>query len=109
MAHALISSVRRRRRDLAILKTLGFVRRQISTTVAWQATTFAMAAVLVGLPLGIVAGRWGWRLTAEQLGVAATPITPPMTLLAIAVGAIVAAPSGWLAGRLRAALVLHSE
>jgi ABC-type antimicrobial peptide transport system permease subunit len=114
VAHALVSSVRRRRRDLAILKTLGFVRRQVSATVAWQATTFALMAVLVGLPLGIAAGRWAWRLTAEQLGVASPPISPPLPILAIATGAVVtanliAAPPGWVAGRLRPALVLHSE
>ena len=91
VAHALASSVRRRRRDLAIFKTLGFVRGQVSATVAWQATTFALVAVLVGLPLGIAAGRWAWRLTAEQLGVASPPVTPPLLILAIATGAVVAA------------------
>src|SRR5205085_1103273 len=30
LAHTLVTSVRRRSRDLAILKTLGFVRRQVS-------------------------------------------------------------------------------
>lgn len=44
VAHALVTSVRRRRRDLAVLKTLGFVRGQVSQTVAWQATTFALVA-----------------------------------------------------------------
>jgi hypothetical protein len=114
VAHALVSSVRRRRRDLAILKTLGFLRGQVSATLAWQATTFALVAVLVGLPLGIAAGRWVWLLTAEQLGVASPPISPPLPILAIATGAVVAAnliaaPPGWVAGRLRPALVLHSE
>jgi hypothetical protein len=114
VAHALISAVHRRRRDLAILKTLGFVRGQISATVAWQATTFALVAVLFGLPLGVAAGRWAWRLTAEQLGVASPPVSPPLPILAIAAGAVVtanliAAPPGWVAGRLRPAPVLHSE
>src|SRR5439155_20129368 len=39
IAHALVTSVRRRRRDLAILKTLGFVRSQVRGAVAWQAST----------------------------------------------------------------------
>jgi ABC-type antimicrobial peptide transport system permease subunit len=114
VAHALVSSVRRRRRDVAILKTLGFVRGQVSAMVAWQATTFALVAVLVGLPLGMAAGRWAWRLTAEQLGVASPPVSPPLPVLAIAAGAVtaanlIAAPPGWVAGRLRPALVLHTE
>ena len=91
VAHALVSSVRRRRRDVAILKTLGFVRAQVSAVVVWQATTFALVRVLVGLPLGIAAGRWAWRLTAEQLGVASPPVSPPLPMLAIAAGTVVAA------------------
>jgi hypothetical protein len=82
--------------------------------VAWQATTFALVAVLFGLPLGVAAGRWAWRLTAEQLGVASPPVSPPLRTLAIAAGTVVAAnliaaPPGWVAGRLRPAPVLHSE
>ncbi len=34
----LVASVRQRRRDLALLKTIGFVRRQLASVVAWQAT-----------------------------------------------------------------------
>ena len=114
VAHSLVSSIRRRRRDLAILKTLGFVRRQVSATVAWQATTFAVVAILVGVPIGIAAGRWAWRLTAEQLGVATPPVTPLLPVLAVAAGTVmaanlVAAPPGWVAGHLRPAPVLRSE
>jgi ABC-type lipoprotein release transport system permease subunit len=70
VAHALVTSVRRRRRDLAVLKTLGLVRRQVAATIAWQATTFAVVALSLGLPLGIAVGRWAWQLTAAALGVA---------------------------------------
>jgi len=62
----LTSSVRRRRRDLAILKTIGFVRRQILATVAWQATTLAVLAVLIGIPAGVALGNWTWRLVADS-------------------------------------------
>jgi hypothetical protein len=114
VTHALVSSTRRRRRDLAILKTLGFLRRQVSATVAWQATAFATAAVLVGLPLGVAVGRWAWQLVAVQLGVVPEPIVPPLGVLAIAGGALlaanlIAAMPGWVAGRLLPALVLRSE
>jgi hypothetical protein len=114
VAHALVTSVRRRRRDLAILKTLGFVRGQISQTVAWQATTFALAAGLLGVPLGIAGGRWAWRVVAQQLGVAAGPVVPAGSVLAIATGALlvanlVAAGPGWTAARIQPAAVLRSE
>jgi hypothetical protein len=114
VTHALVTSVRRRRRDLAILKTLGFVRSQVSQTVAWQATTFALLAALLGVPLGIAGGRWAWRLVAEQLGVASGPVVPPAAVLAIAAGALLAANlaaagPGWAAARIRPATVLRSE
>src|SRR5512132_1187056 len=114
IAHALISSVRRRRRDLAILKTLGLARGQVSQTVAWQATIFALVAGLLGVPLGLVGGRWAWRLVAEQLGVAVGPVVPPFPLLAIAGGALlivnlIAAGPGWAAARIHPAVALRSE
>ena len=71
VTHALVASVRRRRRDFAILKTLGFARRQVSATVVWQASTMLVIALAVGLPLGVAAGRWAWTVVAEQLGTAA--------------------------------------
>ncbi len=58
VTHALISCTRTRRSDLAILKTLGFLRGQVTATIAWQASTFAVIALALGLPLGLTAGRW---------------------------------------------------
>ena len=49
VAHTLVTSVRRRRRELAILKTIGFVTRQVRATVAWQATAIAGASVAVAV------------------------------------------------------------
>ena len=53
---ALVSSLRRRRRELAVLKTLGFSRRQVRATVAWQASTVAAVGLVVGIPLGLLVG-----------------------------------------------------
>jgi predicted lysophospholipase L1 biosynthesis ABC-type transport system permease subunit len=85
VGHALITGVRRRRRDLAVLKTLGFDRRQVRTTVAWQATTLAAVGLLVGLPLGIVVGNLAWRVVADGLGVSTATVTPALVLLALPV------------------------
>jgi ABC-type lipoprotein release transport system permease subunit len=114
VTHALVTSVRRRRRDLAVLKTLGFVRGQVAATVAWQASTFAVVALGLGLPLGIAAGRWAWQLTAAALGVASGPVVPLLAIVAAASGTVLAvnlaaAVPGWAAGRLRPATVLRSE
>jgi predicted lysophospholipase L1 biosynthesis ABC-type transport system permease subunit len=114
LGHALITSIRRRRRDLSILKTLGFLRRQVSATVAWQATTVATIALVVGIPIGIAAGRWAWTLFARQLGVAAKPVAGWWAvLLAIPatwlVANVVAAIPGRAAARMQPAAALRSE
>jgi putative ABC transport system permease protein len=114
VTHALVASVRRRRRDFAILKTLGFARRQVSATVAWQASTLLVIALAVGLPLGVAAGRWAWTVVAEQLGTTAEPVTPLLVvLLTIPAGLLlanlVAALPARVASRLKPATVLRSE
>src|SRR5207237_10595708 len=72
----MVTSVRRRRRDLAILKTIGFVRRQVSATVAWQATAIVTVSLVIGLPLGVAAGRWAWSGFANALGVVPESVVP---------------------------------
>ena len=54
IAQTLVTSVRRRRRDLAILKAVGFVGRQVRASVAWQATAIAGT----GLACRPAARRW---------------------------------------------------
>jgi len=114
LIHVLFTSVRRRRPDLAILKVLGLLPSQVLGTVLWQASALAAAALLVGLPLGVLAGRWAWVLFAASAGVAPTTDIPvalvlaaiPVTLLlAIAI----AAGPGWAAARISPAGILRSE
>ena len=69
MGHALVSSVRRRRRDFAILLTLGLLKREVGYVVAWQASVVAAIAAVIGIPLGLVCGRSLWSLFADQIGV----------------------------------------
>ena len=65
LVHSLVSLVRTHRRDLAMLKTLGFTRSQVAATTAWQGTAFVAVALVVGVPLGIGGGRWVWQLVAD--------------------------------------------
>ena len=114
LAHVLLTGVRRRRRDLALLKTLGFTRSQVLGVVAWEASAFAAVALLAGLPLGVLAGRWAWAYFADAAGASAQAVVPlPAVLLAIPVTLLIvnliAAWPGWTAARLRPALVLRAE
>ena len=114
LAQVLVTTTRRRRRDLAVVKTLGFVRRQVSAAVAWQATTLAALALLIGLPLGVAGGRWAWALFAGSVGVgpgAAVPLSTialvvPVTLV---LANVIAAGPGWAAARVKPAVALRTE
>jgi ABC-type lipoprotein release transport system permease subunit len=55
LTHVLLTGARRRR-DLAVLQTLGLTRSQVIRVVSWQASARAMTSLLAGLPLGVVAG-----------------------------------------------------
>jgi ABC-type antimicrobial peptide transport system permease subunit len=110
----LIASVRRRRRDLALLKTLGFTRRQLAATVAWQASVAVGIGTIVGIPVGIVIGRALWDVFAHQIDAVAQPFVPGLTIVAIGVGAIVlanvvATVPGRLAAATPTALMLRAE
>ena len=114
LAHVLVTAVRRRRRDLAMLKTLGLVRRQVLSVVEWQALSLAGVALLIGVPLGLLAGRWAWELFASSAGLApAASIPVALVLLTVPVtavaAALIAAWPGRAAARIRPATVLRAE
>jgi ABC-type antimicrobial peptide transport system permease subunit len=89
VGHALVTSVRRRRRDLALLKTLGFNRCQVRASIAWQATTIATVGLVIGIPVGLIIGRFGWGLVADGLGITTAVETPAFALLLSVPGVVV--------------------
>ncbi len=110
----LAASTRRRRRDLALLKTLGFTHRQLATTVAWQASVAAVVGAVVGVPFGIIVGRWLWTLFAEQIYAVPRPTVPDLQMGLVVVGAlvlanVVAAIPGRTAARTPTAVLLRAE
>jgi hypothetical protein len=110
----LIASVRRRRRDLALLKTLGFTGRQLAAAIAWQSTIALLIGTVVGVPLGIALGRWLWDLFARNIHAVPAPSVPALSVVLIAFGAIalanvVAFLPGRIAARTPTALLLRSE
>ena len=52
LVYTLLTAIRRRRRDLAVLKALGFLRRDVARTVTVQALTLGAVALVIGLPVG---------------------------------------------------------
>ncbi len=109
-----VASAGRRRRDFAILRTIGLLRRQLSAITAWQVTTLTALALLAGLPLGVAAGHWAWGLFTADVGISPSAITPMPLVLLMIPGAILAAnaialPPGRHSARLNPAAVLRSE
>jgi hypothetical protein len=114
LAITLITSVRRRRRELAVLKTLGFTAGQLAASIAIQAGVAAVIGCAVGIPLGIAAGRALWDLFAGQIHAVPVPTVPADTVAVIGLAAVVlavlaASVPGRLAARTRTSQLLRVE
>ena len=81
LSAAVAASARRRRRELAILQALGLTRRQLRSIITWQTLTLLLVAEVVGLPLGLLAGRAAWTGFATSLGVVPVTVVPVIPLI----------------------------
>jgi ABC-type lipoprotein release transport system permease subunit len=114
LLHLLLTSLNRRRRETGLLKSLGMLRRQIAYCVAWQTTTIAVIAIVIGVPLGIATGRFVWSAFADNLGVGTQPVVTAAKILGVALGALIVANAlalipALIAARARPASLLKSE
>ena len=114
LLHLLLTSLNRRRRETGLLKSLGMLRIQIAYCVSWQTTTIALIAILIGVPLGIAAGRLIWSAFADNLGVGTQPVVTAAKMAGIALGALIVANilavvPALVAARERPASLLRSE
>ena len=95
-------------------RALGLTRREARYVLNCQGTTIGLVGLLVGIPIGVLIGRWGWSYIAAQV-----PLdnVAPSAWLAVAVvvpGAllVVNALALWPGRRvanLRPAEILRSE
>jgi hypothetical protein len=114
LGHAVAVSTRRRTHDFAVLRTIGFVPGQVRAAIRWQAIVTVLAGAVVGVPLGIVVGRWVWAIVADGVGVT-TEVALPFAQLAAALTAVffAAVAIAWIPSRLAArrspAVVLRSD
>jgi hypothetical protein len=114
VVHALVSTTRRRRRDLAVLRVLGFVGSQVRSTLRWQALTVAGVGLAIGVPAGLIAGRRLWSALADAVGVVDDWTFPWLTVVlavpaAMSVAVLLAVPPGRTAARVPPGRVLRSE
>ena len=114
LLHMLLSSLQLRRREMGLLKSLGFVRRQVALSVSWQTTTVALIGIVLGVPLGIAGGRLVWTAFASNLGVVSIPVVTVWVIAAVVVGTLVVANllavgPAVVASRSKAAALLKAE
>ena len=66
--HALISCLLLGRRQLAVLRALGFRSSQVRLSVMALTGLVTVPAAVVGLGLAVLSGRWAWALVRDQVG-----------------------------------------
>src|SRR6478672_1320427 len=114
LALTVFSLVRRRRRELALLKALGMTRSQVRAVIAWQTTLTLLIAVAVGGALGIAGGRLAWHAFAGSLGVAPIVEVPVAALILglvalVLAGNLLALLPAAVAARTRPGVSLRTE
>jgi ABC-type lipoprotein release transport system permease subunit len=114
ITQTLLSSLRARRRDLAILRALGGAPRLLRRSVHWQATVVTLVPALIGVPVGLIAGRLVFKALADDIGAVDTADFPTWAVVAVVAAIVVLANvvAMWparLAGRWSAAAALRAE
>jgi hypothetical protein len=82
--------------ELSILQALGCSRSQLSRVAAWQTVPPGLAALAIGVPLGIAVGRLAFSGFARSIAVVDDPSSPPWLVLALALAVVVSSAVGAL-------------
>jgi putative ABC transport system permease protein len=93
IANTLSLSIHERTRELGLLRAVGQTRRQLRSTVRWEAVIVSVFGTIGGLGLGTFLG-WGLieAIAAEEgFGTFSIPVGPLAAILALAAGAGVVA------------------
>jgi predicted lysophospholipase L1 biosynthesis ABC-type transport system permease subunit len=104
--HAVVVTARQRRADLAVLRAMGMIRRNVYQALFVVGAALGAVGVLLGVPVGVAAGQLLWRRVASSLGVVVVVDVPwwPVLLAAAAACAVVA-----LLALLPARRIVHSR
>jgi ABC-type lipoprotein release transport system permease subunit len=85
VGHGMWRSVRARRRDLAVLATVGFRPRDLRAIVLWQATCIAVVGIGFGVIAGIILGKAAWTAVAGFTGVVDQLVVPVLGIVVVTV------------------------
>lgn len=88
LIHAVMLSAGSRRRDAAVWSALGLRPRDTRRALLWQGVFLTGTSIVLGVPVGLAAGRSAWTAMRNTLGVSTpTRFLTPLLAAALAVGA----------------------
>ncbi len=90
LVYSLAVTARVRRRELAILRTLGLAGGGVRRVLAGQGVVLAGLMLLVGVPLGLVLGNALWRRVVTGIGLA-PELTLPIAVVVLVPAALAVA------------------
>ena len=94
LTNAVVLAVRRRGRDLAVLRVVGYTPGQTTGAVLTMGLVAGAIALVVGVPLGIAAGRILWGVVARGVAVEGDALVPLVGVVAVGAGVMLAAARG---------------
>jgi hypothetical protein len=113
LIHASAVTLGRSGRELVIHRALGFTPRQVLGSMAWHGAFTAMAGLVLGVPLGLIAGRFIHHRLVVEVGAVIEAVAPPSVWLVAAAASatcvLLALAAGASVARKNAAAVLRSE
>jgi len=89
IGHLVVTSVRRHRFDLAVLRAFGATRGWLGGVVHWQATVITAVAVVLAVPLGVAVGASLYGPYAARIGARPDAAIPVGWLAMVAVALLV--------------------
>ncbi|HEX2562795.1 MAG TPA: FtsX-like permease family protein, partial [Acidimicrobiales bacterium] len=83
LMHSSLVTGRRRARELAVTRALGFTPGQAAAAVRWQGLATATAGLVLGLAGGVLVGHLAWRNLADNVAVVVAVRLPPWAPLLV--------------------------
>ena len=94
VVHALWTRARGNRGDYAALRAVGFTGGQLDAVIAFQTIPFALGALLIGTPIGLIIGGRAYTRFAQSLAVVDETSTTATMVATLAVAVLVAMAVG---------------
>jgi hypothetical protein len=68
LAYLVAVTIRARRHDVAVIRTLGLRTRHVRGALGAESAMVSLLIVVIGIPVGLVLGRLLWHVVTESIG-----------------------------------------